>query len=101
METSGVLFNRENPRSLNGESVKLIGRDGKESGGNNYVFNKGKDFTNVSDRSNLKYRIPDTSVVHKVGDCRLLLCCGWRLTGAQWVSSNRNASDTRSIVRSF
>lgn len=85
MDTSGVLFNRPNPQGLDGEAVKLIGRDGKESDDNNYVFNKGKDITNVSDRSNLKYRIPDTSVVNKVGDCKLFLCCGWRLTGAQWL----------------
>lgn len=27
-----------------------------------------------------KYRIPYTSVVNKVGDCKLFFCCGWRLT---------------------
>jgi hypothetical protein len=86
-DTSGVLFNRSNPRNLAGEAVKLIGRDGKESDANNYVFNKGKDIGSLDDRSSWKYRIPETSVVNKVGDCKLFLCCGWRLTGAQiiWI----------------
>lgn len=34
-----------------------------------------------------KYRIPYTSVVNKVGDCKLFFCCGWRLTAAQWSAS--------------
>ena len=33
--------------------------------------------------SSEKYRIPYTSVVNKVGDCKLFFCCGWRLTAAQ------------------
>ena len=85
METNGVLFNRPNPRGLDGESVKLIGRDGKASDANNYVYNKGNDITSLDDRSNWKYRIPNESVVNKVGDCRLCICFGWRLTAAQWI----------------
>jgi len=30
----------------------------------------------------MKYRIPNTSVVNRVGDCAI---CGVRLTGAQWL----------------
>ena len=30
-----------------------------------------------------KYRIPYTSVVNKVGDCKLFFCCGWRLTAVR------------------
>jgi hypothetical protein len=82
-QTQGVLFNRPNPRGLNGESVKLIGRDGKETDRNNYVFNQGKDITSLDDRSRFKYRVPSNSVVNKVGDCKMFLCCGWKLTAAQ------------------
>jgi len=32
-----------------------------------------------------KYRIPNTSVVNKVGDCRLCLCAGPKMTAAQWI----------------
>ena len=35
--------------------------------------------------SRYKYRIPHTSVVNKVGDCKLCFCWGWRLTAAQWI----------------
>jgi hypothetical protein len=95
-QTQGVLFNRSQPRNLAGESVKLIGRDGKESDGKNYLFNKGKDVGSLDDRSAWKYRIPSNSVVNKVGDACV---CG--LTAAQWVSGDCNASNSRSIVRSF
>ena len=45
----------------------------------------GKDWTGVRIASVYKYRIPNTSVVNKVGDLRALLCCGYRLTAAQWI----------------
>ena len=43
-----------------------------------------------------KYRIPYTSVVNKVGDCKLFFCCGWRLTAAQWSPSAHSNDATRS-----
>ena len=43
-----------------------------------------------------KYRIPYTSVVNKVGDCKLFFCCGWRLTAAQWSPSAHSNKATRS-----
>ena len=43
-----------------------------------------------------KYRIPYTSVVNKVGDCKLFFCCGWRLTAAQWSPSTHSNKATRS-----
>mgnify|MGYP001225128900 CR=1 FL=1 len=95
-QTQGVLFNRQQPRGLDGEAVKLLDRDGKETDGVNYLFNKGKDVGSLDDRSAWKYRIPSTSVVNKVGDACV---CG--LTAAQWVSGDRNASDCRSVARSF
>lgn len=85
IDTSGALFNRPQPRGLDGEAVNLLKRNGEESDAKNYVFNKGKDIASVSDRSNFKYRIPATSVVNKVGDLKLFCCLGYRLTAAQWV----------------
>lgn len=79
-QTQGVLFNRQQPRGLNGEAVKLLDRDGKETDGVNYLFNKGKDVGSLDDRSAWKYRIPSNSVVNKVGDACV---CG--LTAAQWI----------------
>lgn len=46
--------------------------------------------------SSEKYRIPYTSVVNKVGDCKLFFCCGWRLTAAQWSPSAHSNRAKRS-----
>ena len=84
--TGGALFNRKDPRNAAGEVQPILDRAlGVREGRSNSIFNQGKDFTGLADRSRFKYRIPDTSVVNKVGDCRLFCCCGWRLTAAQWV----------------
>ena len=48
-----------------------------------YVPVYGHDFTSVRVDSRRKYRIPGTSVVNKVGDCKLFCCCGWRLTAVR------------------
>ena len=50
-----------------------------------YVPVSGYDVTSVGLGSYRKFRIPGDSVVNKVGDMRLLCCCGWRLTAAQWI----------------
>lgn len=43
----------------------------------------GADVTSVNPASHRKYRIPPESVVNKVGDCKLFLCCFWRLTAVR------------------
>ena len=84
--TGGVLFNRKDPRNPEGEVQPILNRrlEPREDV-HNYVFNKGRDFTSLDDRHKWKYRIPAESVVNKVGDCKLGLCFGWRLTAAQWI----------------
>ena len=85
-ETGGALFNRKNPRNAAGEVQPILNRAlEKREDVHNYVFNKGKDITSLPDRSRFKYRIPEDSVVNKVGDCKLFCCLGWRLTAAQWI----------------
>lgn len=45
----------------------------------------GVDITSVNHASYRKYRIPNTSVVNKVGDVRVpCICWGVRMTAAQW-----------------
>lgn len=84
--TGGALFNRKDPRSAAGEIQPILDRTLTErKDTNNYVFNKGNDFTGLHDRHRFKYRIPGNSVVNKVGDCKLFCCLGWRLTAAQWI----------------
>jgi hypothetical protein len=86
VQTGGVVFNRKDPRNPSGEVQPILNRRLQPRDGvNNYVFNQGKDFTSLGDRHRFKYRIPDTSVVNKVGDCKLFCCLGWRLTAAQWI----------------
>tara|TARA_B100000963_G_scaffold345354_1_gene349366 strand:+ start:1426 stop:3006 length:1581 start_codon:yes stop_codon:yes gene_type:complete len=110
--TAGALFNRSNPRNL-GKFVKPYNRqtDKQEpmrghqtwvsprdyrrvdQPGNpkdwqstrQAVPQQGQDFTSVGVTSVHKYRIPVTSVTRKEGDIKLFLCCGWRLTAAQWI----------------
>jgi hypothetical protein len=109
--TAGALFNRPNPRDENGEFVlpyvrsrdefvefrnerMWVDEDGHHSGrpekpkewqqNRKYVPVSGKDWTGVRIASHMKYRIPNTSVVNKVGDVKSFLCCGYRLTAAQW-----------------
>ena len=82
-ETGGALFNRKNPTDPNGETLPILDRDGNaREGVNNYVFNDGKDFTGLKNRSASKYRIPTTSVVNRVGDCK---CGNFALTAGQWI----------------
>jgi hypothetical protein len=84
--TGGVLFNRKDPRNADGEIQPILNRRLEPRDGvRNPVFNDGKDFTSLGDRHKWKYRIPADSVVNKVGDCKLGLCFGWRLTAAQWI----------------
>ena len=84
--TGGHVFNRKDKRSASGEVQPILDRSLQvKDGAKNSVFNNGRDFTSLPDRSRFKYRIPNTSVVNKVGDCKLFCCCGWRLTAAQWV----------------
>ena len=46
----------------------------------------GVDVTSVNHASYRKYRIPNTSVVNKVGDVRVpCICWGVRMTAAQWI----------------
>lgn len=80
--TAGLVWNRKDRRGPGGEFLPIVGRDGNQRPGSNSVFSGGKDFTSLPDRSRLKMRIPNTSVVNKVGDCG---CCGLRLTAAQWL----------------
>jgi hypothetical protein len=42
-------------------------------------------FTGTTANSTYKYRIPNTSVVNKKGDCKILCCVGYRMTAAQWI----------------
>ena len=65
-------------------------KDGKlkysgNKGSLQYVPITGIDRMSVPIDSSEKYRIPHTSVVNKVGDCKLCFCFGWRLTAAQWI----------------
>lgn len=122
--TGGALFNLSNP-THNGEFVKPYNRERDEqeerfrgelmwidpktyqrvqmpaNGGKDWMRTRtavptsGDDFTSVQLGSVHKYRIPPTSVTRKQGDCRLLCCCGWRLTAAQW--SNTLATPTRRL----
>ena len=110
--TAGVLFNRANPRNL-GKFVKPYNRETDKQepmrGHQTWVSprdyrrveqpsnpkdwqttrqavpQQGADFTSVAVTSVHKYRIPNTSVTRKEGDLKLFLCCGWRLTAAQWI----------------
>ena len=110
--TAGALFNRPNPRDAKGEFVlpyvrsrdefapfrnerMFVDADGfhVERPENpkdwqqtrKYVPVSGKDWSGVRIASHMKYRIPNTSVVNKVGDIKSFLCCGYRLTAAQWI----------------
>lgn len=84
--TGGILFNRKDSRGLDGEFKPILDREGKViEDAHNYVFNKGKDFTSLPDRHRFKMRIPDTSIVNRVGDCKMCFCFGWKLTGAQLI----------------
>ena len=84
--TSGHVFNRRNPKNAAGEVQPILDRALRERKGvSNSIFNGGKDFTSLPDRSRFKYRVPLDSVVNKVGDCKLFCCFGWRLTAAQWI----------------
>jgi len=86
VSTGGALFNRKDPRNAAGEIQPILDRSlNARENTHNYVINNGKDLTGLHDRSRFKYRIPATSVVNKVGDCKLFCCLGWRLTAAQWV----------------
>ena len=105
--TAGALFNRPNPRDENGEFVLPYVRDRDEFApfrgermwvdaegyhaerpenpkdwqkSRKYVPVSGKDWAGVRIASHMKYRIPNTSVVNKVGDIKMFLCCGYRLT---------------------
>ena len=86
LATGGIVFNRKDPRNPEGEIQPILNRrlEPREDV-HNYVFNKGKDFTSIHDRHKWKYRIPADSVVNLVGDCKLGLCFGYRLTAAQWI----------------
>lgn len=84
--TGGIVFNRKEPRNAAGEVQPILNRRLEvRDGVKNSIFNDGKDFTSIKDRHRFKYRIPNDSVVNKVGDCKLGLCFGWRLTAAQWI----------------
>ncbi len=110
--TAGALFNRPNPMNEEGEFVlpyvrsrnKFVDFRGEQhwvdkngfaidtpKEGKNWQSNRryvpvsGKDWTSVKISSVYKYRIPNTSVVNKVGDIKSFLCCGYRLTAAQWI----------------
>jgi hypothetical protein len=84
--TGGIVFNRKEPRNAAGEIQPILNRRLEvRDGVRNSVFADGKDFTSLGDRHRFKYRIPNDSVVNKVGDCKLGLCFGWRLTAAQWI----------------
>ena len=109
--TAGALFNRPNPMNEAGEFVlpyvrsrnKFVDFRGEQhwvdkngfaidtpKEGKNWQSNRryvpvsGKDWTSLKVSSVYKYRIPNTSVVNKVGDVKSFLCCGYRLTAAQW-----------------
>jgi len=83
VDTGGALFNRKDPRNAAGEAVPILDRNGEaKDGARNWFYNEGKDFSGLDDRSRLKYRIPSTSIVNKVGDISI---CGVRPTLAQWV----------------
>ena len=110
--TAGALFNRPNPMNEAGEFVlpyvrgrnKFVDFRGEQhwvdkngfaidtpKEGKNWQSNRryvpvsGKDWTSLKISSVYKYRIPNTSVVNKVGDIKSFLCCGYRLTAAQWI----------------
>jgi len=110
--TAGALFNRPNPRDAKGEFVLPYVRSRDEFAPfrnermwvdadgfhverpenpkdwqqtRKYVPVSGKDWSGVRIASHMKYRIPNTSVVNKVGDIKSFLCCGYRLTAAQWI----------------
>jgi len=86
VSTSGILLNRKEPRNADGEVQPILNRRLESRDGvKNAIFNDGSDFTSLGDRHKWKYRIPVESVVNKVGDCRLGLCFGYRLTAAQWI----------------
>jgi len=84
--TGGIVFNRKDPRDAAGEVQPILNRRLQPlENVHNSVFNDGKDFTSLANRHRFKYRIPQDSVVNKVGDCKLGLCFGYRLTAAQWI----------------
>ena len=103
-ETQPYVRSEDKFSNLRGE-ITVFGRDGKIrelpadearelsrgrwhdpiENPNRYVPVSGYDVTSVGLGSYRKFRIPATSVVNKIGDVRLLCCCGWRLTAAQWI----------------
>ena len=106
--TAGALFNRANPVCPNGKAVPPFVRSEKDADGDYGTLGRKRqdervfpnlekdgsdvklwglpnDFTSLERGHRRKRRIPNTSVVNKVGDCRILCCVGWRLTGAQWI----------------
>ena len=81
--TDGLVFNRKDPHDVTGEVQLIVNRHLKvQNGVHNYIANKGKDITSPQCQDRLKFRIPATSVVNKVGDCG---CLGLHLTAAQWI----------------
>lgn len=74
-ETYDALQRREKPDHLDYNQKNQL----------RYVPVYGQDPLALAPDSRRKYRIPHTSVVNKVGDCKLFFCCGWRLTAAQWI----------------
>ena len=69
-------------RDANGD-FKLTKRPSQH---NKYMPVYGVDWTSVNHASIRKYRIPNTSVVNKVGDWRVpCVCWGVRMTAAQWI----------------
>lgn len=124
--TAGALFNRPNPMNEDGEFVlpyvrsrnKFVDFRGEQhwvdkngfaidtpKEGKNWQSNRryvpvsGKDWTSLKVSSVYKYRIPNTSVVNKVGDIKSFLCCGYRLTAAQWSALRPRPSPARAPCR--
>jgi hypothetical protein len=71
-------------KTRDGQPGELTRPGFNQAGRLSYVPVSGYDVLALKPDSQYKYRIPNDSVVNKVGDCKLCLCFGWRLTAAQW-----------------
>ena len=71
------------PRNWNRKGTVKDTRDGEQV---RIMPVYGSDVFSVNPASVHKFRIPNTSVVNKIGDLRVPFCCwGIRLTAAQWI----------------
>ena len=73
-------YNTNSERNTLEEHAMLVRGDNGQKYFKTYGVN---DCFSIKPWSVYKYRIPNTSVVNKKGDCKLFCCCGYRLTAVR------------------